>query len=292
LGAGVQSTTIALMGLKNWEYWGCSEPMPYPAVGLIDYAIFADTQEEPRKVYRHLDWLMNEVGRFIEVKVGSLCSLGDQLIDGVNPNDSFRFVSIPAFTTAQEGTPQGITRRQCTRDFKIDVIERIVRREILGLKPGQRIPKQSDITRLMGLSYDEAGRIARVNAANAGSPFEWRYPLFEMEMTRGGCKTWLRKHYPHREIPRSACVFCPYHSNAEWRVIKEVPEDWARAVQIDKAIRDHDSTCTRGLNQKQYVHSSCVPLEEADLDDPETKERRRGQEMFGFLQECEGMCGV
>ena len=48
LGAGVQSTTVALMGLKNWEYWHCSEPLPYPAVGLLDFAIFADTQEEPK----------------------------------------------------------------------------------------------------------------------------------------------------------------------------------------------------------------------------------------------------
>ena len=46
LGAGVQSSTLALMGLKNWEYWHCSEPLPYPPVGLIDFAIFADTQEE------------------------------------------------------------------------------------------------------------------------------------------------------------------------------------------------------------------------------------------------------
>jgi hypothetical protein len=41
-----------------------------------------------------------------------------------------------------------------------------------------------------------------------------------------------------------------------------------------------------------YVHPDCVPLDQADLDDPETKERKKGQEMFGFLQECEGMRGV
>ena len=44
LGAGVQSTTLALMA----------------AVGEIERpaaAIFADTQWEPEAVYRHLDWL-------------------------------------------------------------------------------------------------------------------------------------------------------------------------------------------------------------------------------------------
>ena len=46
LGAGVQSTTLALMAASG-------EIMPMP-----DAAIFADTQAEPAKVYEHLDWLM------------------------------------------------------------------------------------------------------------------------------------------------------------------------------------------------------------------------------------------
>src|SRR6516225_1340069 len=94
LGAGVQSTTVALMGLKNWEYWHCSEPLPYPAVGLIDFAIFADTQEEPRAVYAHLEWLQKEIGKYIEVRVRTAGSLGDNLVAGVN-SAGRRFVSIP-----------------------------------------------------------------------------------------------------------------------------------------------------------------------------------------------------
>src|SRR3974390_579659 len=45
LGAGVQSTTMALMAAH-----GEITPMP-------DCAIFADTQWEPKIVYSHLDWL-------------------------------------------------------------------------------------------------------------------------------------------------------------------------------------------------------------------------------------------
>ena len=47
LGAGVQSTTLALMAAH-----GAVGPMP-------DCAIFADTGWEPRAVYEHLDWLMS-----------------------------------------------------------------------------------------------------------------------------------------------------------------------------------------------------------------------------------------
>ena len=45
LGAGVQSSTMALMAAH-----GEITPMP-------DCAIFADTGAEPRKVYEWLDWL-------------------------------------------------------------------------------------------------------------------------------------------------------------------------------------------------------------------------------------------
>ncbi len=45
LGAGVQSSTMALMAAH-----GEIEPMP-------DAAIFADTQNEPQRVYEWLDWL-------------------------------------------------------------------------------------------------------------------------------------------------------------------------------------------------------------------------------------------
>jgi len=49
LGAGVQSSTMALMAAK-----GQIGPMP-------DAAIFADTQWEPRHVYTWLNWPLVEV---------------------------------------------------------------------------------------------------------------------------------------------------------------------------------------------------------------------------------------
>ena len=49
LGAGVQSSTMALMAAK-----GEITPMP-------DCAIFADTQAEPQSVYDYLDWLEKQL---------------------------------------------------------------------------------------------------------------------------------------------------------------------------------------------------------------------------------------
>lgn len=45
LGAGVQSTALYLMFLGG------------EIDQALDYAVFADTQEEPEPVYRHLEWL-------------------------------------------------------------------------------------------------------------------------------------------------------------------------------------------------------------------------------------------
>ena len=48
LGAGVQSTTLALM-IEHGE------------IPMVDCAIFADTPSEPKKVYKHLDWLKSKL---------------------------------------------------------------------------------------------------------------------------------------------------------------------------------------------------------------------------------------
>lgn len=51
LGAGVQSTMLALLSHKR----------TFPeTVPVFDAAVFADTQEEPPAVYKHLHWLIAE----------------------------------------------------------------------------------------------------------------------------------------------------------------------------------------------------------------------------------------
>ena len=116
-----------------------------------------------------------------------------------------------------------------------------------------------------------------------------RFPLFELEMTRRGCLTYLAEVAPERVVPRSACVFCPYHTDAEWRRLRDTdPDGWARALEIDDAMRN-GALCAQGLDSAMYLHASRRPLREAPIDTPES---RGEQYTFGFAQECEGMCGV
>ena len=60
-------------------------------------------------------------------------------------------------------------------------------------------------------------------------------------------------------------------------------ESWADAVEVDKAIRVNGKR--RGMDQTEYMHRSLIALEDAPL----ANENQYG---FGFLGECEGMCGV
>jgi hypothetical protein len=109
------------------------------------------------------------------------------------------------------------------------------------------------------------------------------YPLIfdrEPAMTRNDCVDWLRLHgFP---IPRkSACLGCPYHSNNQWRAIKEDPEQWADVIDFDERIRNRG-----GHRGKLYLHRSCQPLADVDFSTAE----ERGQ--LNWINECEGMCGV
>ena len=91
--------------------------------------------------------------------------------------------------------------------------------------------------------------------------------------------------YPDRLLPRSACVGCPYHTNMEWKWLKENdPKSFQDAVFIDKAIRDVPKI--RGtLRGEGYLHRDRKSLDSADFDQTETYENF-------IASECEGLCGI
>jgi hypothetical protein len=202
-----------------------------------------------------------------------------------------RFASIPAYTLRPDGTEAKV-RRQCSMEYKIAVIERTIRREILGLKPRQRIPRGTVINQIIGISLDEAGRAKRIqdNARRTNSKFTPKFPLIERFMTRANCLTYLADKVPH-QTPRSACVFCPFHSDFEWdRIKREDPAGWARAVEIDHALRIKGRIVNRNLNQQLFLHRSCKPLDLVQLDT--TPDPRKAQLAINFAAECMGVCGV
>jgi hypothetical protein len=269
LGVGVQSTTVFELMRRGI--------IPVPPDWV---AFFADTQEEPDAVYEHLARLQaEEPGRIF---IGTAGKLGDDLIHGRNSTGQ-RFAAIPAFTT--DGVSQGMKRRQCTKEYKTEVIGRGIRRQIIGLPKGRAIDRDTEVHQYIGISRDEARRSVGVKA-NIESRRGWfaHFPLLEMGWTRADCLRWLKENFPH-PVPRSACVFCPFHSDAEWlRIKRDDPKGWARAIEIDTALRTTGTVANRDMRQTMYLHRSYKPLAEVDLNE--------NQYSIGFAGECEGMCGL
>tara|TARA_R110000824_G_scaffold8707_1_gene39364 strand:- start:1332 stop:2132 length:801 start_codon:yes stop_codon:yes gene_type:complete len=256
LGAGVQSTCLALMAAR-----GGVTPMP-------DAAIFADTHE-PRHVYEHLDWL-EKLLPFPVHRVNS----GDLHKDVLNSAKTSKRVSNPPFYTLSSKGEKGILRRKCTADYKVKPIIKKVR-ELLGFEKGERV-KDAHCEQWIGISVDEVTRMKE-------SPQQYithRWPLVDMRMSRYDCTTWIAdNNYP--AAPRSACTFCPYHNNDYWRFLKKNhTEEFEEACQFDESVREGIS----GTTDKLYLHPDLLPLREVDLRTDVDK----GQ--LTFLDECDGVC--
>lgn len=269
LGAGVQSSTMALM-------FAAGELLPMP-----DCAIFADTGAEPRHVYSWLDWLKTKLP-FPVYRVMHKRGLTVNIVESINGK---RFASAPFFTESGgngaeffAGRRAGQLRRQCTREFKIGPITKKLR-ELVGLKYRQRAPRKNLVVQYIGISFDE---ISRMRASRLHW-IEHRWPLVDLRMKRHDCLNWMAVNgFPKPE--RSACSYCPYHSDTEWRNLKKFwPDDFADAVSIDQLIR----AGVRGTTQQLYLHRSLKPLDEIDF---RTAEDAGQVDMFN--NECEGMCGV
>jgi hypothetical protein len=155
LGGGVQSTTLYLLSMSG-------------QIPKYDVAIFADTQDEPgaeerrlglpdppNSVYAHLDWMdtLSALGgaKILRRTQGHLSAA---LMRRENSTRQ-RFATIPAFTSKIEGVRvgRGQLRRQCASEYKIRVIERAIRRDVLGLRPRQRVPRGVTVIQHIGMSW-------------------------------------------------------------------------------------------------------------------------------------------
>ena len=98
LGAGVQSTVLALMA-------DTGELGPKP-----DFCVFADTGWEPAAIYEHLDWLEGEL------------SIPVHRVSAGNIRTSRGAEQMPLFVNGEKGL--ATTGRKCTIDYKIVPIHR------------------------------------------------------------------------------------------------------------------------------------------------------------------------
>jgi hypothetical protein len=242
----------------------------------LDAAIFADTGWEPRAVYDHLA-RVEAAAEAAGIAVYRV-SKGHLRRDALDP--AHRFASMPLHVRKADGG-KGMIRRQCTKEYKLSPIRAAVRK--LWQQAG-RPPVQQWI----GISLDEAHRMRTSDVRYITNV----YPLVDRRLTRWDCQRWLTAHGWHN-VPKSACVGCPFRSDAQWRWLRDhEPDAFADAIAFDRAIR-HGHLQPDGKAQllgTAYLHASLVPLDEVDLSTPE--DHGQLSLLDGFGMECEGMCGI
>ena len=267
LGAGVQSTVLALMADRG------EHGLPTP-----DVAVFADTGWEPPHVYEHLNWLQSQLS-FEVVRVNN-GNLRENIMNGVNPGGK-PYLTIPAFLVNPDGS-SALASRQCTSQYKIKPIHDYLRQR-LGLQPGRRAPMGIFAEVWMGISADEALRAK----ASREEWIENRFPLMQLALSRAQLLNWFKEHYPDRYLPRSSCIGCPYHTNAEWKWLSDHdPKSFQDAVAVDHALRNNPIV-KNGISKKgnAYLHRLRRPLADIDFSNAPDYDSI-------MLDECEGVCGI
>lgn len=252
LGAGVQSTTIALMAARG-------------EIEAPDCAIFADTGDEPAAVYKHLAWLRSGILPFTVHVVDCGRGLKEAFMAG---DDTAR---IPYHVGAG-----GMGKRQCTRNWKIRPIRKKIR-ELLGVSARGYVAPNS-VESWIGISLDEIERVTPSDRAFIHN----RHILIEARMRRSDCYRWLDERQYYRP-PKSRCKYCPFQGNEGWRDLRQSPAEWAEAIELDEWMRRPEQMAR--FSGEVYLHPSKRPLNEVNLSFVE-----READLFGH--ECAGHCGV
>ncbi|MFG3037098.1 hypothetical protein ACGFYZ_09365 [Streptomyces sp. NPDC048330] len=267
LGAGVQSSTLLALSAEG-------------VLPKVDYAIFADTGWEPESVYRHLDRLEEEIATPAGIPILRVSS-GNIRNDALNPDH--RFASMPLYILNRDGRP-GMTRRQCTGEYKVKPIKKTIRK-ILGYPHPTRVPKGVFVEQWIGISTDEFHR-----AKDADVQYMQNlHPLIEMDWSRSDCVRYLTS-LGLADTPKSSCLGCPFHGNAQWRHIRDAsPAEWEDVVEFDAAIRQGNARANATGNKllgEAFLHRSRVPLDQAPIDHVTAAERAAlGDEAASALED-------
>ena len=227
-GAGMQSTALALMSCEN----AASAEPRFPLVPIYDVVIFCDLGFEPPWVLEQMEFTRKacaDAGIRFEVLPAPLYS------DFMRDFGERRAISIPWWTLDDAGKKSRMPRN-CTIDYKINVISRFVRWELLGYRKHQRL-KIEDVKAHemhMGFSFEEQRRCKE----NPNPMFVNKFPLVDMHLVRADNYAYIRDVWG-LETRASACCFCPFHKNYFFEHLKaHESETYSKLVRMDMLLQD------------------------------------------------------
>lgn len=251
-GAGMQSTALALMACENAinlriykkavEQWTYDEKRSFftlpqfspkhPAVPIYDAIIFCDLGFEPA-------WVKSQVD-FID-KSCAAAGIPFKVLDSPLYKDFMtnfgerRTISIPWWTLKEDGY-KSCMPRNCTIDYKVELITKYVRWDLLGYRKGQWLRDEDKKAHEMhmGFSAEEKRRCKE----SPNKMFVNKFPLVEMGYTRADSYAYIRETWG-LDTKASACCFCPFHRNHFYQHLKiNSPAEYKKLLELDELLQN------------------------------------------------------
>ena len=222
----MQSTAIALMSCENAK----KSVSRWPHVPIYDCMIFCDLGLEP-------PWVANQVD-FVR-KAAEQAGIGFIILDSPLYRDfcdNFgvrRTISLPWWTLDQSGK-KSMMPRYCTIDYKVTVIAKYVKHQLLGYQKYARMKEEDKKAHELhiGFSKEESRRCKQ----SSNPLFVNRFPLVEMGYTRADSYVYCKNVWG-LETMASSCAFCPFHTNQFYAYLKEqFPDCYAKILEIDRLL--------------------------------------------------------
>lgn len=201
-----------------------------------DLAGIVDTSREKQTTW---DYLHQHMNPFLE-------PTGLQI--EIVPAESGAYAGLCAkdgLTLLPAYTAEGRLSAFCSGKWKRDVMERWLRRK--GVKKA---------TEWLGFSIDEIGRAKKDHLAWLNLEF----PLIDLWINRAMIPAIIAE--AGLPMPsKSRCWMCPHQTPEEWLEVKANPEEWAKAIAVEKEIQASDPR-----QEDLWLYSGRVPLEMAAFE--------------------------
>lgn len=224
-GAGMQSTALALMSCENKM-----KGIIHANVPVYDAVIFCDLGLEPYWVKDQVDFIK----KACEDAGIPFYKIESNLYQDYMDNFGRGHVSSIPFWSVDENGKKAKMRRHCTLDYKIALIEKFLRYELLGYKKFQRLKPEDLMGHEMhiGFSFEERKRMSK----DYSKLFVKKYPLIDMKWERADSYKYILEVWG-LDTKASACNFCPFHKNYFFMHLKDNSrDDYEKTVAFDRMI--------------------------------------------------------
>jgi 3'-phosphoadenosine 5'-phosphosulfate sulfotransferase (PAPS reductase)/FAD synthetase len=229
-GGGVQSVAVLVLQSQG------KLSLPYDAY------YFADLGEaENPDTLRYVREVAAPFAERHGIRLEVVRRKGDTLLEVLKSDRSD--IPIPVYFASG-----GMGRRNCTDKWKVFAVDRAIR------AAGHR-----EVVIGYGISIDEWHRVRDPGPYRQNGLIKRReYPLFELGFDREDCKQIIAKTglpIP----PKSACWFCPFHSRADWRNLRNTrPDLFEAAIALEDRLAE--KRAQRGLDKVFLRKGGLRPL--------------------------------